>query len=309
MPSRTQWESSLDDLSRDTRSGAQEIATRAVHLLIDTIGDSDPAGAISYRQWLLRISRQLIAVQPSMGILFRLVNDMLWAADGATGAVEMRQAALDYLQQFQARESMALLTLIEAASAHLAQYRAVMTYSRSSTVVRALSELGNRKLQVFCGEGRPMYEGQTLASELGWAGVRVVLGIDMALFNWLSEVQALVIGADSLGRTGLVNKIGSAELVRAAAEADIPRIVLATTSKFMPNDFLAGQHIHRGDPEEIMPVSSSNVEVRNITFDVTPLELITMVISEKGPLQGEHLLEELDAVRTYPGLRRISSAS
>ncbi len=309
MPSRTQWESSLDDLSRDTRSGAQEIASRALHLLIDTIGDSDPGGAISYRQWLLRISRQLIAAQPAMGILFRLVNDMLWAADGATGAVEMRQAALDHLQQFQARESMALFTLVETASAHLAQYRAIMTYSRSSTVVRAISEFGKKKLRVFCSEGRPMYEGQTLASELGWAGVEVVLGIDMALFGWLSDVQALVIGADSLGRTGLVNKIGSAELMRAAAEAEIPRIVLATTSKFMPNDFLAGQHIHRGDPEEIMPVSSSNVEVRSITFDVTPFELITMVISEKGPLQGEHLLEELDAVRTYPGLRRASGSS
>jgi translation initiation factor 2B subunit (eIF-2B alpha/beta/delta family) len=309
MPPRTQWDSSLDDLSRDTRSGAQEIATRAMHLLIDTIGDSDPAGAISYRQWLLRISRQLVAAQPAMGILFRLVNDMLWAADGAIGAAEMRQAALDHLQQFQAREAMALFNLVETASAHLAQYRAIMTYSRSSTVLRTLSESKSKKLRVYCSEGRPMYEGQTLASELGWAGVQVILGIDMSLFSWLPEVEALIIGADSLGLTGLVNKIGTAELVRAAAEIDIPRIVLTTTSKFMPNDFLAGQHIHRGDPEEIMPVSSSNVDVRNITFDVTPLELITMVISEKGPLQGEHLLEELDAVRTYPGLRRASGSS
>ena len=101
MP-RTRWETGLEELRRDNRSGAQELAAQAAHLLIDTIGDSEPAGAISYRQWLVRISRQLIGAQPSMGILFRLVNDMLWAADGTTASTEMRQAALDYLQQYQA---------------------------------------------------------------------------------------------------------------------------------------------------------------------------------------------------------------
>ncbi|MBC7235315.1 MAG: hypothetical protein H5T69_05695 [Chloroflexi bacterium] len=303
MP-RTRWESALEELSRDNRSGAQEIADRALQLLIDIIGDSEPAGVITYRQWLLRISRQLVAAQPSMGILFRLVNDMLWATDGATGAVEMRQAALDYLQQHQARQMLALRSLIDAAVTEIGHYQAIMTYSRSSTVAHVLSAIGNKNMRIYCGEGRPMFEGQALASELGWAGLRVILGIDMALFGWLSEVQALVLGADSLALTGLINKVGTAQLVRAAVEADIPRIVLATTFKFMPKDFLADQYLRAGDPEEIMPLSSSNVEVRNVYFDVTPLEQITTVITEKGALQGENLLAELEAIETYPGLRR-----
>lgn len=306
MP-RTRWETALEELSRDNRSGAQEIAHRALHLLIDTVGDSGPAGAITYRNWLVRISRQLMGTQPSMGILFRLVNDMLWATEGATGAAEMRQGALDYLQGYQERQAMALVALAEAASAHLSSYRRVMTYSRSSTVVRALSQLGREKLLVYCGEGRPMYEGQTLASELGWAGIQVVMGVDMALFGWLRDVQALLIGADSLGLTGMVNKIGTAALMRAAAEAEVPRIVLATTAKFMPNDFIAGQNLRAGDPEEIMPVPSSNVDVRNVYFDVTPIDLLTTVVTEKGPLHGEHLLQELAAIQTYPGLRQVPS--
>jgi len=304
MPRRP-WRAALDQLRSDNRSGAAEITLTALHMLLDVVGDSVPGRAEAYRKWLVRISRELVAAQPSMASLFRLVNDMLWEADAATTGEGMRQAALTYLQSYQVRHEAALDALVQHGVAYLAQYPTIMTYSRSSTVARALRALreGNPNLQVYCSEGRPALEGQALASELAWAEINVTLGVDMALFGWLGAVRALVVGADSLSADGLVNKIGTAALMSAAAERDLPRIVLCTSAKLLPGDYVLQQGLRSGDPEEIMPVSSKRLTVRNAYFDITPLDLLSAVITERGPLQHAGLLEELSALRTYPGLR------
>lgn len=301
------WESEIEQLRRDNRSGAEEIANRALELLIDAIGDSLPDGAISYRRWLLHIGREIVAAQPSMGGLFRLVNNMLWACHGAMGGEQIRQNALAFLQEYRARVGSDLETLAQIAADYLAKYPVIMTYSRSATVLRALTTMaGHEQIRVLCSEGRPMFEGQTLASELGWAGIEVTVGIDMALFGWLPQTEALVLGADSLSDSGLVNKIGTAQLVRAAVERDIPRIVLCTSQKFLPSDYLIEQNLRVGDAEQIMP-ASENVTVSNTYFDITPLDLISVVITEKGPLVGGRLTEELARIRTYPGLREVGA--
>lgn len=303
--SRISWRTALDQLRRDNRSGASEITLDALNMLIDVVGDSIPGSAESYRSWLVRTSRELVAAQPAMASLFRLVNDMLWEADGAPTGERMRQAALTYLQNYQARAEAALSGLVQSAVAFLAHHKTIMTYSRSATVARVLRALrqGNRALRIYCGEGRPALEGQALASELAWADIDVTLGVDMALFGWLGEVSALVVGADSLSASGLVNKIGTEALMRAAAERDLPRIVLCTGSKLLPGDYVFPQALRGGDPEEIMPVSSKRLTVRNAYFDVTPLDLVSTVVTEHGPLSHAELLTELSALQTYPGLR------
>jgi translation initiation factor 2B subunit (eIF-2B alpha/beta/delta family) len=294
----------MAQLRKDSRASAQEIIYRAVNLLIDAIGDSIPGGAISYRQWLLRTSRDLVAAQPATGELYRLVNDMLWACHDALGSQEIRQQALGFLQDYRATADLALDQLAEEARVALAPYAVMLTYSRSATLLRALTAVAARKkrFRVLCSEGRPSFEGQALASELTWAGIDVTLGIDMALFGWLSEANAVVLGARSLSRLGVVNKTGSAALVRAAVEHEVPCILLCTTRKFLPGDYILGQHLISGSPGEIMPVADDHLTVSNVQYDITPLDLISTVVTERGPLSGEELLRALDAIRTYPGL-------
>ncbi|HHX63291.1 MAG TPA: hypothetical protein GX702_00200 [Chloroflexi bacterium] len=304
MPS-PRWQNRLEQLRRDNRSGAEEIAGHALHLLSDAIADSVPGSVGPYRKWLLRTCRQLVSAQPSVGVVFRLVNDMLWAVDNATSAQQIRQQAIDFLQEYRGRAELALETLTENAVSYLPKSPVVMTYSRSSTVLRILARMAEmkRKPNVLCGEGRPLLEGQTLASELSWLGIDVTIGIDIALFSWMSQADLLLIGADSLSAAGLVSKIGTTALMHAAAEWDIPRIVVCSSYKFLPNDYVIAQALRPRDPEEIMPVSSENIVVKNEYHDVTPLEMISTVITERGPLRHEELMEHLAQVRTYPGLR------
>ena len=300
----TRWDKRIDQLRRDNRSGAEEIAARALELLTDVVFEPAPRNPLAYRDWLLRISREVVAAQPSMGVLFRLANDMLWACDAGMEGEEIRQDALAFLQGYRAHAGVALDELARRAVEWLVDCPVIMTYSRSSTVLRVLTAMAERDVhvRVICGEGRPMLEGQTLASELSWVGLNVTVGIDMALFGWLPEASVLVLGADSLSVSGVVNKIGSAELVRAALKLGIPRVVLCTTHKFLPADYLVAQKLRVGDPGEIMPMSDEGITVRNEYFDVTPLESISTVIMEKGPLGPDQIGEELAKIRAYPGL-------
>jgi translation initiation factor eIF-2B subunit delta len=178
-----------------------------------------------------------------------------------------------------------------------------MTYSRSATVLQALLDLGRRNpsLRVYCGEGRPNYEGQLLALDLGGAGVAVTLGIDMALFDWLPEVGALVVGADSVSHEGIVNKVGTRELMVAAAQREIPCIVLASTDKFLPNEYSVSQTLRGGDPDEVMG-PAKNVTILNPYFGVTPPYLVSVLVTEQGPMPMHTVLEQLAALRIYPGL-------
>ncbi|MFO7916503.1 MAG: hypothetical protein R6V13_00280 [Anaerolineae bacterium] len=301
----TQWESDMEQLRRDNRSGGEEIALRALDLLIDNITETVAEDEEDYKAWLMQIGRDVIAAQPSMGVLFRLVNDMLWAQDEETDSEAIRQSALRFLQEYREREMQAMQEVVERAAPRLRAYSAVMTYSRSSTVLRVLTSMREDgwRPRVFCSEGRPMLEGQTLANELADGGLRVVFGVDMALFGWMEDVEALVLGADTLAAGGLVNKLGTAELVRAARRHDIPRIVLCTTRKLLPSDYLTSLRFREGPPEEIMPASGEAISIRNRYFDLTPLGQLSVVITEEGVMKKSELRGAFERISTYPGLR------
>jgi len=302
MP-RAQWETDLEELATDTSSGAAELEGHATGALRMAVIDSIPGDVDAYRQWLMRAGRRLISARPSMAGIFRLVNDMLWACSAVDSASEMRATALTFLDERQVAIESAVASVAAHASEVLAGYSSVMTYSRSSTVLRALLHMvrAGKETRAICGEGRPALEGQLLAIELGSAGVPVTLGTDMALFGWLSQAEALVVGADSISSAGFVNKVGTGALMNAAAARDIPRIVLSTSTKFLPEGYSAVQELRNGDPDEVMP-ATQNVTVLNPYFEIVPLDEASLLVCEDGPLRVQALVDRLRDLRIYPGL-------
>jgi len=300
---RAQWETDLEDLSADTSSGAAEIEVRATAVLRLAIADSIPAEVAAYRRWLARIGRRLISARPSMASVFRLVNDMLWDSSEVSTGSDLRDATLAFLDERRTKTEEMLTALVARAGRALVGRSSIITYSRSSTVLRVLLHVARsgQEVRVICGEGRPGLEGQLLAIELGAAGIPVMLGIDMALFGWLSRADALVVGADSISTAGFVNKVGTGALVSAAASQGIPTIVLSTSTKFLPEGYSAVQDLRSGDPDEVMPATQS-VTVRNPYFELVPLDDVSMVICEEGPLRGGALEDWLSELKIYPGL-------
>jgi translation initiation factor 2B subunit (eIF-2B alpha/beta/delta family) len=121
-----------------------------------------------------------------------------------------------------------------------------------------------------------------LARELAAAGVSVTLAVDAAAESLLPECAAVLLGADSIGDRGVVNKIGSAGLAHAAARHARPLLVAADSSKLLPVGFpqpLGGER----PPEEVAP-GLPGVRAWNRYFDVFPADLATLYLTDQGPL-------------------------
>ncbi|WP_022849870.1 S-methyl-5-thioribose-1-phosphate isomerase [Limisalsivibrio acetivorans] len=149
--------------------------------------------------------------------------------------------------------------------------------------------------RVFADETRPLLQGARLTSwELQQAGLDVTLITDnMAAFMMNSgEIDLVIVGTDRVAANGdVANKIGTLGVAVLAKHFGIPFYV-ACPSSTIDMETPDGESIvieERGD-EEVTSfgerrTAPEGVKVRNPAFDVTPAELITGIITEKGILK------------------------
>jgi methylthioribose-1-phosphate isomerase len=152
-----------------------------------------------------------------------------------------------------------------------------------------------RRVAVFADETRPLMQGSRLTAwELAQAGIDVTVLADNMAASLMREgrVDLVIVGADRIAANGdVANKIGTYPLALAARHHGLPFYVAAPWSTFDPSTS-TGHHItieHRSG-EELRrgfetPVSPENVAVYNPAFDVTPAELVTAFITDRGVLR------------------------
>jgi methylthioribose-1-phosphate isomerase len=156
-------------------------------------------------------------------------------------------------------------------------------------VIRSAKE---KKISVIANETRPYLQGARLTAwELVQEGIPCTLITDSMAGYLMSkgEVDVVVVGADRIAANGdVANKIGTYPLAVLAKRHGVPFYVAAPLSTFDPK-IPDGSTI----PIEERPAAEvtgyretrwapQGVSVRNPAFDVTPAELITGIISEKG---------------------------
>ena len=116
-------------------------------------------------------------------------------------------------------------------------------------------------------------------------------------------VQGVIVGADRITSKGFVaNKIGTYSLAVLCKYNGVPFYVAAPTSTFdMSIKYDDEIVIEQRNPDEItkfggVQVAPNGVKVYNPAFDVTPPELITGIITDKGiiePIYAETIPEVL----------------
>ena len=146
---------------------------------------------------------------------------------------------------------------------------------------------------VFADETRPLLQGARLtAFELQKAGVNVTLICDNMASSVMKQgwVQAVLVGCDRVAANGdTANKIGTSGVAVLAKYYGIPFYVLGPTST-IDMDCPTGKEIkiEERDPAEVTEkwydrrMAPEGIHVYNPAFDVTPAELITAIITEKG---------------------------
>lgn len=169
---------------------------------------------------------------------------------------------------------------------------ATVAYGTALGVIRAARDSGKR-LSVIATETRPVMQGSRLtAFELLHDGIDVSLITDTAVGHMMAigAVNHVIVGADRVLRTGHVfNKIGTYQVAILASKHNVPFYVAAPLSTFDFESSPADVIIEDRSVDEVVKVGKrriapKGIRVFNPAFDMTPPELITGIITEKGVL-------------------------
>ncbi len=158
-------------------------------------------------------------------------------------------------------------------------------------IIRELHERGRLDL-VYADETRPLLQGARLTSwELTADGIDHVVQADGAASSTILRglVDVAVFGADRITANGdTANKVGSVAVALACQRAGIPCVVAAPSSTVDLATASGDQiHIEERDGEEVVVwrgVRVAPVGARgfNPAFDVTPHDLISAIVTERG---------------------------
>ena len=170
---------------------------------------------------------------------------------------------------------------------------ATVAYGTALGVVRAIKESG-KNIKVIATETRPVMQGSRLTTfELKHEGIDVSLIPDTAVGYTMANglINKIVVGADRILSTGHVfNKIGTYQIALIAKQHNIPFYVAAPLSTFDLNSNTEDVVIEQRKSSEVTSIGNKKtapdgINVINPAFDMTPPELISGIITEKGVIR------------------------
>jgi methylthioribose-1-phosphate isomerase len=223
-------------------------------------------------------------------------------AQGKASSADMAAALLDAAHEILAED----VRLNRAMGAHGAELLGgsarVLTHCNAGAlataghgtalgVIRSAVEAG-KHIEVYADETRPFLQGARLTAwELKQEGIPVTLIADSAAAFVMARerIDAVIVGADRVAANGdVANKIGTYGLAVLARRHGIPFYVACPLST-IDVTIATGADIpieERG-AEEVVGYRGTRwapegIAVANPVFDVTPAELVTALITEKG---------------------------
>ena len=155
-----------------------------------------------------------------------------------------------------------------------------------------------KKVKVFADETRPLLQGARLTAwELNRAGIEVDVICDGAA-GWTlqtHQIDAVLVGSDRIAGNGdVANKIGTYSLAVLARRHGVPFYVVAPYST-LDLSLASGDEIpiELRDPTEVTAFGGNQTAPRGVgafnpAFDVTPAELVSGIVTEKGVFRGPY---------------------
>ena len=251
------------------------------------------------------LAEQLLDARPSMAAVANRVNRAMAEASEEAAAEAVERAAREGVER-------AVHADEEAAANAADEIRGetVLTLSRSGTVLSALPAAE----RVFVAESRPAREGvgvaERLAGETDGDGPEATLHTDAAVAHVLAteDVDAVVVGADAVLPDGrVVNKTGTRGAALAANREDVLFYAVTATDKIRTDEAV---HLEDGNPEAIYDSEAAegddgeaDLGILNPTFDVTPADLVSGVLTERGTFDADGISEVVAELRELSAWR------
>jgi methylthioribose-1-phosphate isomerase len=255
---------------------------------------------------LEEVAQRLRQTRPTAVNLFWAISRMLKTAYETIGTVDqLRTSLLATAQAIQVEDLQTCQAIgdrgLEVMPSHPHQLcilthcntgaLATAGYGTALGVVRSAWREG-RLARVYAGETRPRLQGAKLTSwECAQEGIPVTVITDSMAAHCMKQglIDAVIVGADRIAANGdTANKIGTYSLAIVAKAHNIPFFVAAPLSTIdfdLPSGSLIP--IEERHPSEIYQIGETvicppGVEFYNPSFDVTPADLITGIITEKA---------------------------
>jgi methylthioribose-1-phosphate isomerase len=239
--------------------------------------------------WALDRMKSRMDACPKDGLLFE------WLLDEATNIHQEDVAMCHAIGRYGSgllKDESGILTHCNTGGLATSEYGTAL-----SAIFTAVDQ--GKRLHVYADETRPLLQGSRLTMwELGQYGVPATLICDSMAAQVMREgkIQAVIVGADRITARGdAANKIGTYGVAVLAKHHGIPFYVAAPSSTFdltiesgdlIPIEQRAAQEITYGFGRQTAP---ENAAVYNPAFDVTPAELISAIITEKGIIEPVNL--------------------
>jgi methylthioribose-1-phosphate isomerase len=270
---------------------------------------------------LIRAACLLRDARPTAANL-RGAVDRVRAAAEAVAPADRAATALAEATAIRTEEELASQAIARHGAELLAEARVLMTHCNTGalaapgrgTALAVVAELAARgnPISVIATETRPLLQGARLtAYELDRLGIPYQLIVDGAAAGLIrrGEVDAVIVGCDRVAANGdVANKVGTYALALAAHAAGLPFVVAGPTSTVdMACESGEAIPIEERDPGEVRSaagvlLTAPEHPARNPAFDVTPAELVSALVTERGVVSPVRA-EQIQALYATPGAR------
>lgn len=297
----------IEEIKSDRVHGASELARQAVSVLRTAAERSVTASVSQFLTEQKAIAELLTSARPAMAPLFNMVNRLLKQVTGETPGMDLAS-----IKRFTVAQANGLIQGSIQAVERIAGYTSgiiadgdrIMTHSYSSTVVASFREAGkrHRNIQAIVTRSGASRIGEKTAHLLASFNIPVTFIDDTAVGLYIGRATRVITGADRICADGqIVNGIGTCQLALAAAKAGVPFYILCETLKFDPRFKGDEVELEEKEPAEVAEHGRlpPGVEVRNPYFDVTPVSLVTGVVTEEGLLSPQEVIGYIQRMAWY----------
>lgn len=289
--------------------GAPAIGCAAAYGLCVCAGQVRVGGVQELRAEIDRAARILASTRPTAVNLF-------WALDRMQAVAEANYESPDALREALLAEAHRIRDDDDAACRRMGSLGAELVpdgagiithcnagglatsgYGTALGVIRAAHESGKR-VHVYVDETRPLLQGARLTAwEMKTLGIPAILSCDVAASTHLASgrVQLAITGADRIAANGdVANKIGTLGLAVLCRHYGVPFYVAAPLSTFdstlasgdaIPIEERSADEVSSLCGTSIAPTVEGSFTIANPAFDVTPAQLVSALITERGILR------------------------
>jgi methylthioribose-1-phosphate isomerase len=290
--------------------GAPAIGIAAAYGLYISVRDNESSDIEDFYKQLTKQSDYLASSRPTAVNLFwalrRMVAKAMVCKDKSLQ--EIKKYLLAEAHSIRNEDEEMCVAIGENALQLLSDGMTVLTHCNAGGLATAqygtaLSPLYLAKdkgwnIKVFADETRPLLQGARLTTwELSRAGVDVTLICDnmAAMVMKKGIIDAVIVGCDRVAANGdTANKIGTYGLAVLAKAHNIPFYIAGPTSTIdiatLTGDDIPIEERHENEITCAFGkrTAPEGIKVFNPAFDVTPHELITAIITEKGIVRAPY---------------------